>query len=111
MLQNIILTQALNYLINKRASLELKSHWNNINMTSSIHKSILRCDIIGLDQWFADSKEMCIIIIILKYLNINRKLVDMQRSKKKETKIKGCMLGHLFVYEPNSTKILMNRYL
>ena len=32
-----ILTQALIYLINKRASLELKSHWNNINMASSIH--------------------------------------------------------------------------
>ena len=39
MSQNIILTQALNYLINKRASLELKSHWNNINMASSIHMS------------------------------------------------------------------------
>ena len=39
MSQNIILTQALNYLINKRASLELKSHWNNISMTSSIHMS------------------------------------------------------------------------
>ena len=37
MSQNIILTQALNYLINKRASLELKSHWNNISMASSIH--------------------------------------------------------------------------
>ena len=39
MSQNIILTQALNYLINKRASLELKSHWTNINMASSIHMS------------------------------------------------------------------------
>ena len=39
MSQNIILTQVLNYLINKRASLELKSHWNNINMASSIHMS------------------------------------------------------------------------
>ena len=37
MSQNIISTQALNYLLKKRASLELKSHWNNINMASSIH--------------------------------------------------------------------------
>ena len=39
MSQNIILNQALNYLINKRALLELKSHCNNINMASSIHMS------------------------------------------------------------------------
>ena len=34
MSQNIILTQVLNSLMNKRASLKLKSHWNNINMAS-----------------------------------------------------------------------------
>ena len=34
MSQNIILTPKLNHLINKRALLELKSHWNNINMVS-----------------------------------------------------------------------------
>ena len=153
MSQNIILTQALNYLINKRASLELKSHWNNINMASSIHmshslfcfvfieneiiriysaashrkgltdamssfgvKSILRCDVIGLDQWFAYSKEKCQYLRFrnderMVYSNIDPKLVDKWRSKKKEIKIKGCMLGHLFVYEPNSTKIFMNEYL
>ena len=33
------MSHALNYLINKRASLELKNHWNNINMASSIHMS------------------------------------------------------------------------
>ena len=37
MSQKIILNQLVNYLINKRALLELKSHWNNINMASSIH--------------------------------------------------------------------------
>ena len=45
------------------------------------------------------------------YSNIDPKLVNKGRSKKKEIKIKGCMLGHLFVYEPNSTKILINEYL
>ena len=39
MSQNIILTQVLNYLINKRASLELKCHWNNINMAFCVHMS------------------------------------------------------------------------
>ena len=39
MSQNIILTRALHYLINKRVSLELTSRWNNINMASSIHMS------------------------------------------------------------------------
>ena len=45
------------------------------------------------------------------YSNINPKFVDKRRSEKKEIKIKGCMLGHLFVYESNSTKILTNEYL
>ena len=45
------------------------------------------------------------------YLNIDPKFVDKSRSEKKEIKIKGCMLGHLFIYMPNSTKILMNKYL
>ena len=45
------------------------------------------------------------------YSNINPKFVDKRRSEKEEIKIKGCMLGHLFVYQPNSTKILMNEYL
>ena len=31
--------------------------------------------------------------------------------RKKEVKIKSCMLGQLFLHEPNSTKILMNEYL
>ena len=39
MSQNVILTQALHYIINKKASLELKSHWNNFNMAFSIHMS------------------------------------------------------------------------
>ena len=45
------------------------------------------------------------------YSNINPKFVDKRRSEKEEIKIKGCMLGHLFVYQPNSTKILLNEYL
>ena len=45
------------------------------------------------------------------YSNIDQKLVDKRRSEKKEIKSKGCMLGHLFVYEPNSTIILRDEYL
>ena len=79
-------------------------------------KSILRRDVIGLDQWLVDSKEMCQYLRFrneerMVYSNIDPKLVNKGMSKKKEIKIKGCMLGHLFVYEPNSTKILINEYL
>ena len=82
-------------------------------MSSFGVKSILHRGVIGLDQWFADSKEMCQYLRfrndeIMVYSNINPKFIDKRRSKKKEIKIKGCMLGHLFVYQPNSTKILMN---
>ena len=45
------------------------------------------------------------------YSNIDPKFVDKCRSEKKEIKIKCCMLGHLLVYEPSSTKIFMNEYL
>ena len=79
-------------------------------------KSILRRAVIGLDQWFADSKKMCQYLRFrnderMVYSNIDPKFVDKRKSEKKKMKIKGCMLGHLFVYEPNSTKILMNEYL
>ena len=79
-------------------------------------KSILCRDVIGLDQRFADSKEICQYLRFrnderMAYSNIDSKLVDKRRSEKKEIKIKGCILGHLFVYEPNSRKILMNEYL
>ena len=79
-------------------------------------KSILCRDVIGLDQRFADSKEICQYLRFrnderMAYSNIDSKLVDKRRSEKKEIKIKGCMLGQLFVYEPNSTKIVMNKYL
>ena len=45
------------------------------------------------------------------FLNIDLKVVDKRRSEKKEIKTKGCILQHLFIYEPNSTKIDMNEYL
>ena len=59
MSQNIILTQALNYLINKRASLELKSHWNNIDMASSIRMShSLFCFVFILNEDIALSSDI-----------------------------------------------------
>ena len=79
-------------------------------------KSILRRDVVGLNQWFADSKKMCQYLRFrngnrMVYSNIDPKFVDKCRSEKKEIKIKCCMLGHLLVYEPSSTKIFMNEYL
>ena len=85
-------------------------------MSSFGVKSILSREVVGLDQWFADSKKMC---QHLRYRNYNRmiyssidpKFLDKLRSEKKEIKIKDYMLGHLLVYEPTSTKILMNECL
>ena len=69
-----------------------------------------------LDQCFADNKEMCQYLRFrnderMVYSNINPKFVGKPRCEKKEIKIKSCMLGHLFVYEPDSTEILINEYL
>ena len=44
-------------------------------------------------------------------MNIDLKVVHKRRSEKKEVKTKGRILQHLFIYEPNSTKIDMNEYL
>ena len=51
-------------------------------------KSILRREVIGSDQWFADSKEMCQYLRFkndkrMVYSNIDQKLVDKRRSEKK----------------------------
>ena len=68
-----------------------------INAMSSFGvKSILRFDIVGLDQWFADSKEMCQYLRFrnderMVYSNVDPKFVDKRRSEKKEIKIKGCI--------------------
>ena len=79
-------------------------------------KSIVRRDVVGLDHWFADSKEMCQYLRFrnnerMVYSKTDPKFVDKRRSEKKEIEIKGCKLGHLFLYESNSRKILMNEYL
>ena len=72
-------------------------------MSSFEVKSVLRRDVIGLDQWFADSKEKCQYLRLkieerMVYSNIDPKFIDKRRSEKKEIKTKGRMLGHLFVY-------------
>ena len=77
-------------------------------------KSILLCDIVGLDQWFADSKEVCQYLRFRKewFTQIlTQRLLTKGGPEKKAIKIKGCILGHLLVYEPNSAKILMKEYL
>ena len=51
-------------------------------------KSILCRDVVGLDQWFADSKEMCQYLWFrndktMVYWNIDAKVVYKRRSEKK----------------------------
>ena len=63
----------------------------------------MHCDVVSLGEWFADSKEICQYLKFrnderMVYSNIDPKIVDKRRSEKKEIKIKGCMLGYLFVY-------------
>ena len=65
-------------------------------MSSFGVKSILRLAVVGLDQWFADSKEMCQYLKLrnderMVYSNIDPKFVDKPSSEKKEIKIKGCI--------------------
>ena len=69
-----------------------------------------------LDQRFSDSKEMRQYLRFrnnerMVYSIIDREVLNRRRSEKKEIKIKGSILGHLFVCEPNSAKILMKKCL
>ena len=75
-------------------------------MSSFGVKSILRRDIVGLDVWFGNSKEMCDYLDLRKgprmsYSVISQTELDKKRMATAEKKIDGCMIKHLFEYKPN----------
>ena len=78
-------------------------------MSSFDVKSILHRDVVGLDQWFADSKEMCRYLRFrnderMVYSNIDPKFVDKRRSEKKEIKIK-----RLYAWTPARLRAKFNK--
>ena len=79
-------------------------------------KSILKRDIIGLDVWFGDSRNICEDLDIRKdprmsYSVIDQAAVDRKRMEKKARKIDGCMVKHLFDYKPGESEIYATEFL
>ena len=79
-------------------------------------KSILKRDIIGLDVWFGDSRNICEDLDIRKdprmsYSVIDQAAVDRKRMEKKARKIDGCMVKHLFDYKPGESGIYATEFL
>ena len=78
-------------------------------------QSILRCDMMTLNKWFSDSKEICEHLTLsgghrLSYIHFPMENSDQKRLAKDETPKKGCMAGHLFGYTSNKD-IIMREYL
>ena len=85
-------------------------------MSSFGVKSILRRDIVGLDVWFANSQEMCDYLDLRKdprmsYTVVSQADVDNKRMNKTEKKIDGCMVCHLFDYQPKGKVVYMEEFL
>ena len=64
-------------------------------------KSILKKDIIGLDVWFGDSRNICEYLDMrndphMSYSVIDQAAVDRKHMEKKARKINSCMVKHLF---------------
>ena len=78
-----------------------------VTMSSFGVKSILCMDVIAFDQWFENSEEICSYLTqqyddwLLYYL-VEAESVDSSKQFKDAIAINGWMVGHLFVYEPNS---------
>ena len=71
-------------------------------------KSILKRDIIGLDVWFGDSRDICEYLDMRKdprmsYSVIDQAAVHRKRMEKKARKIDGCIVKHLFDYKPGES--------
>ena len=79
-------------------------------------KSILKRDIIGLDVWFGDSRDICEYLDMRKdpricYSVIDQAAVDRKRIEKKARKIAGRMVKHLFDYKPGESEIYATEFL
>ena len=84
-------------------------------LASSRVKLILCRDVIILDKWFSDSKEICEHLTSrgdhrMSYVHLPVENLDKKQSVKGEISNKGCMAGHLFIYTPYKDDI-MRKYL
>ena len=85
-------------------------------MSSCGVKSILRRDVIAFDKWFENCEGICSYLTQryddrMLYSLVDAESVDSSRRCKDAIVINGCMVGHLFVFEPNSKNILIREYL
>ena len=88
-------------------------------MSSFCVKSILRRDVIPFEKWFENSEDICFYLTQryddrMLYSLVDVESVDSSRQCKDAiaiNTINGCMVGHLFVFEPNSKNILIREYL
>ena len=85
-------------------------------MSSFDVKSILKKDIIGLDVWFGDSRDIYEYLDMRKdpcmnYSVIDQAAVDRKRMEKKARKIDGCMVKDLFDYKPGKSEIHATEFL
>ena len=85
-------------------------------MSSFGVKSFLKRDIIGLDVWFGDSRDICEYLDMRKeprmsYSVIDQAALDRKRMEKKARKIDGCTVKHLFDYKPGESQIYETEFL
>ena len=81
-------------------------------MSSFGVKSILRWDVIAFDKWFENSEDIRSYLTQryddrMLYSLVDAESVDSSRQCKDAIVINGCMVEHLFVFEPNSKNILI----
>ena len=79
-------------------------------------KSILRRNVIAFDKWFENSGDICSYLTQryddrMLYSLVDAESVNSSRQCKDAIVINSCMVGHLFVFEPNSKNIHIREYL
>ena len=73
-------------------------------------KTIFPHDVFTLDRWFADGQEICSYLTDqgnerMRYSAVNPQAVDAVRRYKDAKAMQGCIMGHVFVYTPNSSHV------
>ena len=93
-----------------RFNSKIKGHLNhtvlllsNTTFSNFGVKYIFKRDIVGLNVWFSDSREICEYLDMRKGPRMNHSVIDQaavdkKRMKKTARKIDGCMVKHLFDY-------------
>ena len=85
-------------------------------MSSFGVKGILRRHIIGNDEWFSNSAEICDYLNLrgdshMSYTSIESKAPDQKRMEKKGLVINGCMIQHMLIFKPHCNDVVAKQYL